>query len=222
MANKYNYVKKHPNFIDRIGYIYDQFIVIEYIGYKKANVNSKQKKSFVKVKCLKCDKIYELAWGNFTHRTPKCCKPKNTLSKRTIRIYAILNGMIFRCYNKDTPRYKDYGLKGIIVCDEWRENRDNFLDWALKNGYEDNLTIDRIDNNIGYFPYNCRWVNREVQSRNRIHVLDIENVIKIKKMIMLGLSNQAICNILDKNKSTIANIRCGKSWSNISVEGQIV
>ena len=71
-----------------------------------------------------------------------------------------------RCYCKAASSYKRYGAKGITICDEW----DNFLtfrEWALKNGYSDNLTLDRIDNSGNYCPENCRWTDAKIQARNR-------------------------------------------------------
>lgn len=86
------------------------------------------------------------------------------------RIASILNAMRRRCYNKNCKEYKNYGARGIQVCDEWRDPCNGllkFTEWAIKNGYSDDLTIDRIDNNKGYFPNNCRWVTRKVQSNNK-------------------------------------------------------
>ena len=86
-----------------------------------------------------------------------------------------------RCYNPNFPQYKDYGGRGIKVYDEWMNTERvhlgkssnpskgflAFKKWALENGYSDELSIDRIDNNKGYSPDNCRWVTRKVQNRNK-------------------------------------------------------
>lgn len=82
------------------------------------------------------------------------------------RLYSIWIDMKRRCYNKDRNNYIYYGAKGVKVCEEWKKDFRNFQDWALKNGYKDNLTIDRIDYNRNYQPDNCRWVTIFEQNNN--------------------------------------------------------
>lgn len=86
--------------------------------------------------------------------------------KSHLRIWQIWECMKQRCYNPSQISYKNYGAKGIRVCEEWH-NFENFYNWSLNNGYETNLTIDRIDNNKDYSPNNCRWVDMKTQQRNR-------------------------------------------------------
>ena len=82
----------------------------------------------------------------------------------------IRHGMIQRCYNVNNPYYKNYGARGIKVCDEWLNKENgltNFYNWSICNGYNDDLTIDRIDNDKDYEPSNCRWVSIVEQENNR-------------------------------------------------------
>ena len=75
--------------------------------------------------------------------------------------------MIRRCYRSYDSNYKNYGGRGIRVCDEWLQSFDKFFAWAHDNGYKHDLTIDRIDNDGNYEPSNCRWVSMADQARNR-------------------------------------------------------
>ena len=94
---------------------------------------------------------------------------------KNLRIMQIYYKIITRCYNKNNKDYCSYGAKGISVYQDWLDNPTHFEDWALANGYEDNLTIDRRDETKDYCPSNCRWITKEENSRwksttNRINV----------------------------------------------------
>lgn len=82
-------------------------------------------------------------------------------------IHATWNHMKGRCYNKNNEKYKDYGGRGITVCEEWLSDFMNFYNWAISNGWEVGLTIDRIRVNGNYEPSNCRWADSDIQANNK-------------------------------------------------------
>ena len=83
------------------------------------------------------------------------------------RMYMSWSGMKCRCFNKKNPAYNHYGGRGITVCDEWKQDFMNFYNWSIENGYTDELTIDRINNNGNYEPSNCRWTDMTQQIVNQ-------------------------------------------------------
>lgn len=83
------------------------------------------------------------------------------------RILNVRNSMIKRCYDESSGSYRIYGGRGIKVCDEWLNDKESFYHWALTNGFEKGLQIDRIDVNGNYEPSNCRWVTSKVNNNNR-------------------------------------------------------
>jgi hypothetical protein len=83
------------------------------------------------------------------------------------RLYRIWKAMRFRCLYPSHKAYPRYGGAGITICAEWRDDYLAFMEWALANGYDETLEIDRKDNGLGYSPDNCRWATRSQQQLNR-------------------------------------------------------
>lgn len=101
------------------------------------------------------------------------CRARKELGARSrthgdtgTRLHSIWRNMKSRCYRESLPGFKDYGARGITVCDEWQDFAP-FRDWALANGYSDDLSIERLDVDGNYDPANCTWANAAVQSANR-------------------------------------------------------
>lgn len=109
-----------------------------------------------------------------------CSSAEITRERATIHgyshhpLYHVLSDMIDRCYNPNSQEYQRYGARGIKVCDEWRNDKAAFVVWALTHGYERGLQIDRVDNNLGYYPDNCRFVTNRENTNNRRNTVFVE------------------------------------------------
>lgn len=95
------------------------------------------------------------------------CSLRKYNSPEEENLGARYKAMVSRCYNQNDAAYPNYGGRGIYICDEWLEDEFAFINWALTHGYSRDLSIDRIDNDGPYAPWNCRWTNKLVQDNNK-------------------------------------------------------
>lgn len=123
---------------------------------------------------------------------------KTTHDMSRTRLYRIFHDIKRRCYNENDTSYENYGARGISVCEEWRKDMISFFDWALANGYEDHLSIDRRENDGNYEPSNCRWVTKQTNNANMrcINKLGYKGVGEDKRY--KRLCYRAYISIMDK------------------------
>jgi hypothetical protein len=171
--------------------------------------NSSSTISYWLFKC-NCGKVKEIRKECVVRGTTKSCGCYNiektkeidntTHGKSDTRLYEILHGMKDRCINN-----KLYTRKNIEVCIEWLNDFMSFYNWAMSNGYRDNLSIDRIDNSKGYYPENCRWATRNQQQRNtdlnRILEYNGENLCIVEWSEITGLRQDTIWRRLNRGWS---------------------
>jgi hypothetical protein len=130
------------------------------------------------------------------------------------RIYKTWKKMKERCYNQNEIGYKNWGGRGISICDEWRYDFVKFRDWALANGYRDDLQIDRRDNDGNYEPSNCRFVTQAENKRNRsCNKLSMEKAQEIRELYATGkYSQRQLAKIFDIAQSGIWRAVNNLSW----------
>lgn len=122
----------------------------------------KSGKGVYTAQCVKCGYVREARKCKLLIPNLNCVHTcgKAGVEWKYVRLKRIFNRMKDRCYNPNSNAYRWYGEKGVSICEEWLKDPAEFQEWALSNGYRDDLTIDRIDSSRGYYPDNCRWVSR--------------------------------------------------------------
>jgi len=145
--------------------------LIKDLGMQKHNKESKTEYRFGIYECPYCLKHFRASSASVKYRkNPKCAKCYHLFRRKKIRVndtrlYKIWCNMKSRCNNKNILGYSNYGGRDISIDPAWNVFI-IFKNWALSNGYSDNLTIDRINNDGNYEPSNCRWATKTVQARN--------------------------------------------------------
>lgn len=164
--------------IDLTGEKFGKLTVVELNGLDKYRT------ALWKCRC-DCGNVVNAVHSNLVKGVTKSCgcMQKELASERfskhhlrSSRIYNIYANMKQRCCNPNNPRYSNYGGRGITIYDGWlgKSGFENFYNWSIANGYSDELTIDRIKNEKGYYPDNCRWVTNEIQRNNQRKTVWIE------------------------------------------------
>lgn len=134
--------------------------------------------------------------------------------KKTTRLHRIWSNMKARCNRKNHPRYKDYGGRGIKLDEDWNCNFLSFHSWATSSGYDHNLTIERIDNNQGYSPENCKWIPAEKQARNKRDTkLDMAKVESIRRLVSGGIKTSTVAKIFSIDRHHVNAVMRGQIWN---------
>jgi hypothetical protein len=204
-----------PKFLvnEVIGYLK----IIEDLGTKQVTPNSNYKIRFVLVECLKCGLHIEGRYPKFKEGLKVCpCSDKRKglreIRPHWLKILKLWHLIKYRCYDQKSNCYDRYGALGIEVCDQWLKSSESFYYWAIKNGYEQELTIDRIDSSKGYSPENCRWATTTQQNRNRKNTLKDGEVEEIKQMLRNGDKPVQIAKKYNVPVKRIYYIKTGYTW----------
>lgn len=200
---------------DLTGMKFGRWTVLEFAGYKNYGTKTR---AFWHCKC-DCGKEKDVVGHNLIEgKTQSCgCLHNELLVKhftkhgarktkeKTERLYFTWKNMRARCLDTSNRHYSYYGGRGIAVCDEWKNSYSSFRKWALENGYNESLTIDRIDVNGNYEPSNCRWATRQEQARNKRTNIFIEyngeKYVLNDLAQMVGVNRKTLKRRIDKGLS---------------------
>lgn len=169
------------------------------------------KRRHLVAQCKHCSNLF-ISEKTFLSIKQSCGCLREKYPNRLRSIYA---GMISRCYDKDHLNYKYYGEKGIVICDEWKNDNRKFFHWSVNNGYDSDLTIDRIDPEKDYSPDNCQWLPmiEQIQKR-RSNKLNPCLVKEIRKDL-ITMKNTDVAKKYGISKGYVCEIKSRKVWYNI-------
>ena len=188
-------------------------LIIEDLGMKFPTETSKKKYRYVLARCVKCELSYEIGLKQLKKSPTKMCKSCSILKRgndlRTVgsleegtkKLYQAWADMKGRCYNTKSSEFHRYGGRGITVCKEWKDSSLEFITWAKTFGDTSTLSLDRIDNNKGYSPDNCRWTDKSTQAQNT-RILQNNNTSGYRGVSFEKLKNTWAAKISIKSKHT--------------------
>ena len=145
------------------------------------------------------------------------CQQGNRIHNESrTKLYRVWIAMKQRILNPNCEAYKDYGGRGITICQEWANSYIKFRDWALENGYADKLTLDRIFNDNDYEPSNCQWIpNKENAQKTRRTILTLKLVNEIRDLWNMGIYTiKELAEIYSINKNYIGKLIRNERWRN--------
>jgi len=206
-----------PKLKNYTGEVFGIFKVIKDLGLHYPTKKSSKKQRYMIAECIKCGISREFMLPSLRNKLTKCeCQYKPLVTKEWLRCYKIHHGMTLRCYNKKNKDYSRYGGKGIFICKEWINNPKDFYEWAIKNGYHNNLSIDRIDNNKGYSPENCRWATKEEQQQNKSCSTPIEKIRQVKELLKQDITMAEVARLVNIEYTIVKRINHKRSWNNVN------
>lgn len=163
---------------------------------------------------------------------------KRTHGLSKTRLYKRWKGIKYRCYGKHCSKYYMYGARGIMMCDEWKNDFMTFYKWSMENGFKPELTIDRIDYNGNYCPENCRWVDVYAQANNKSNIkrynidnqnLTLTEVSQKYNVNFETLSNRVLNLKWDLYKAINTPVEIGRNQfteinntKNINLDGELI
>lgn len=188
-------------------------------------ISSRGDKPKWKVRC-KCGKEFIADGTRMKSRHTKSCgcyqteilkKIKRThgMTVDNERLYNIWMNMKHRCYNNKCDKYEYYGGRGISICNEWMNDSTLFFKWALANGYKNNLTIHRDDNDGNYCPSNCVWITQREQMQRTSRTLDLNIVRKIKNELKIGNTVSSLAKKYKLHYDRVLDIKRGETYNDI-------